>query len=89
MTLYGYQVVASDAMVETIEDWSKCRAPSRARRREKKYPQHVVRKTVPRKDCLIYKDKIVIMHPSILQEFRAQCEKFSASWSSSPFTSRR
>lgn len=65
MQYMGYDVIKSFHMVETVYDWSKCRSPSRAKRRMKKHPQHVVITTVPRKDILfIESQRLMVCHPA-------------------------
>ena len=66
------RIIESDAMVDIVEDWSKCRSPSRAKRREKRGPrfrQRVIRVYVPKKESLMIGGNLY-MHPVTAMEMR-------------------
>lgn len=58
-------------MVESIEDWSRVRSPSRARRRLRLgYPQNIAIRHVPRKDAITMDGgRTYTMHPETAREF--------------------
>lgn len=67
----GMPIIVSDHMVKTVEDWSRVRSPSRARRRLKRgFKQNIVVQTVPRTDVVVFDGKM-IMHPSLLPTLKA------------------
>lgn len=74
LSITGMPLVKSLAMTETVEDWSKVRSPSRARRRMKYgHRQNVVYRQVPRKDFIEFEGKI-IGHPETIKELFRQAE---------------
>lgn len=59
----GMRVVEAPHMVQTVEDWSKVRSPSRARRRMRYgHRQNIVYRTEPRMDA-ITDGHTIYMHP--------------------------
>lgn len=55
-TYMGMKVIVDDNLTETVEDWSKVRSPSRAKRRMKRgFSQNVVYRKIP-------SDKIIVMN---------------------------
>lgn len=84
-TFGGMRVYLSDDMVR--EDWSRCRSPSRAARRERRgHRQHVVR--TPRTDALViptpspgrgvpHPPPTLLMHPQAYRELREMARKNS------------
>jgi hypothetical protein len=74
-TLMGYELVLSDLLTESYEDWSACRSPSRARRRERQgHPQRVRRGLRPVRLVLQVGDRL-LMHSETyysLQEILAK-----------------
>lgn len=66
------RIFESIYLTETIEDWSKVRSPSRARRRQRYgYPQNVVLREVPRKAAFSTDGgRTLHMHPETAREFR-------------------
>lgn len=74
-TLMGHELVLSDLLTEPYEDWSACRSPSRARRRERQgHPQRVRHGVRPATKVLRVGDKL-LMHPETyhrLQEILAK-----------------
>lgn len=71
MRMNGIQIIESDLMVDTHEDWSQVRSPSRARRRRHKHPQRIVVTYTPKKDALVMGNRMV-MHPVMVAELRAE-----------------
>jgi hypothetical protein len=66
----GMQIIESDAMVESFEDWSRVRSPGRARRRMKYgHRQNVQTLQKPRCDALIV-DNRMFVHPVVAHELR-------------------
>lgn len=73
-TYMGMQIIVSEYLVDTIEDWSDCRSPSRAKRRRKRgFAQRVRTVQVPKKDAFIMDSKIM-MHPEIYKEFKRKMD---------------
>ena len=69
-TLMGYPIIESYAMTESVEDWSRCRSPSRAmRRRRQGHPQNVVYVERPKPDVLFFQGKIYV-HPETLRRLQ-------------------
>lgn len=69
-TFMGLKVVTSPLLTETVEDWSDCRSPARARRRLKHgFPQRVKYREVPDKRVHQIGDTVV-MHPDTWQRLR-------------------
>lgn len=66
------RIVESLHMVETVEDWSKVRSPSRAARRRKQgHRQNIVVRQVPRKDAIsIDGGRTFMVHPEAMKELR-------------------
>jgi hypothetical protein len=71
------RIVESFTMTESIEDWSKVRSPSRARRRQRYgHRQNVVMRQVPRKDAItIDGGRTYHMHPETAREFRRMMDE--------------
>lgn len=69
------RIIESEEMVDRstiIEDWSLCRSPSRAKRREKRgHRQRVVRYSPPRKDAVRIGNDLY-MHPVTALEMRRE-----------------
>jgi len=69
-TYMGMKIIVSEYLVDTIEDWSDCRSPSRAKRRLKRgFPQRLKTRSVPKKDAFIFDHK-AMMHPELYEEFK-------------------
>lgn len=64
-------------MSETIEDWSKVRSPSRAKRRMKKgYKQNISFKIVPKDDVIVLKEQnLMIIHSQTLNKLQTEIAK--------------
>lgn len=64
------RIIKSLHMVESIEDWSRVRSPSRAERRRKMgHRQNVVVRLVPRKDAISIDGGVTYMiHPETAKE---------------------
>ena len=66
----GVEIVESDTLVETVEDWSRVRSPGRARRcLAKGHKQNIRTVTRPRRDALVIGGKLYV-HPAIADEMR-------------------
>jgi hypothetical protein len=66
----GLRIIESLHMVDTVEDWSQVRSPSRARRRRRMgHPQRIRIITVPKSEAYQIKDSL-IMHPSVAAQLR-------------------
>jgi hypothetical protein len=77
LTYMGLKIVENPWMTKTIEDWSRVRSPSRARRRRWKHKQNIVTRTVPDKNFYMTADT-VICHPAMVCELRKAMEDNSA-----------
>jgi len=66
------QIIESLVMTKTVEDWSRVRSPSRARRRLRHgYRQNIVVRQVPRTDAITLDGGAsYVMHPEAAKEFR-------------------
>lgn len=59
----GLRIIRDIHMTETVEDWSRVRSPSRARRRRRLgYRQNIDYRVVPKKEAVSIGDALV-MHP--------------------------
>jgi hypothetical protein len=68
MNFAGLRVIESWDMVDTIEDWSRVRSPSRAaRRREQGHRQNIRYSTTPKKVAIRHGDTLY-MHPTMARE---------------------
>lgn len=68
-TLGGVQIITDVNMVDSIEDWSDVRSPSRAKRRQARgFRQNIKIKIVPKK-CVyaINGGRALVMHPDALR----------------------
>lgn len=66
----GVRVIESLEMVDSVEDWSRVRSPSRARRRMRQgYRQNVVVTVTPKQEVLMLGDTMVA-HPVIVDQLR-------------------
>lgn len=68
----GVKLIQSDHMVDQVEDWSKVRSPSRAKRRRAKHKQNIVVSYVPRKDFFKLPDGTLVAHPITIQALKAK-----------------
>lgn len=62
-------IVETEAMADVVEDWSRVRSPSRARRRRHKHRQNIVVTHVPRRGILVADGKI-FCHPAVARQIR-------------------
>lgn len=70
-TFMGLKVLTDRNMTETVEDWSNCRSPARARRRLKRgFPQHVEYRSVPMSP--VRAGEYIIMHPDTWRRLRLE-----------------
>ena len=61
-TYMGMQIIVSEYLVDTIEDWSDCRSPSRAKRRLKHgFSQRLKTKSIPKKDAFVFDNKAMML----------------------------
>lgn len=68
----GLRIIERPDMVDPVEDWSRVRSPSRARRRMKAgHPQHMRIIYVPKKEAYQMGNTLV-MHPVMAAELRRQ-----------------
>lgn len=71
------RIVESWLMVDQVEDWSRVRSPSRARRRRKQgHPQRVFMRQVPKREAIVAGDT-AYMHPEMAREFRRLTEELT------------
>lgn len=74
-TFCSLRVVESLAMTKTVEDWSRVRSPSRARRRMKRgFPQNLRLVEVPRDDAVL-SGGVMYVHPVTMTKLRELVEK--------------
>ena len=74
----GLRIITDINMTETVEDWSRVRSPSRAKRRRKLgHRQNIEWRTVPRKDAFRIGNDLV-MHPETKKAFEALMAKQAA-----------
>lgn len=70
--MIGMKIIEDRNTVESVEDWSRVRSPSRARRRLRYgHKQNIDIKHVPRKEAFKIGDTLV-MHPIMAAEMRRQ-----------------
>ncbi|MGD9728323.1 MAG: hypothetical protein AB7R40_23710 [Nitrospiraceae bacterium] len=76
------RIVESLQMVESVEDWSNVRSPSRAeRRRRQGKRQNIVVQLIPRKDAIsIDGGKTYLVHPEVARELRRTMAQFQDKW---------
>jgi hypothetical protein len=62
---FASRIVEDPNLVDYVEDWSRCRSPSRARRRLKRgFPQNVTMRPVPRQQVYSYDNgRMLVMRP--------------------------
>lgn len=71
----GMRVIAAPLLVDMVEDWSRVRSPSRARRRLRQgHPQNIVLRAVPRREALNVSGALY-MHPDLIAELEAKMER--------------
>jgi len=69
------RVIEDPNMVETIEDWSHVRSPSRAARRLRQgHRQNIIYRTVPKPNGYVAGDTLII-HPETARQLREILEK--------------
>lgn len=74
----GTKISINDQLMsETIEDWSKIRSPSRAKRRMKRgYKQNISFKIIPKEDIIVLKDQnLMVMHSQTLNKLQTEIAK--------------
>jgi hypothetical protein len=70
IVLGALKFITSPHMTEQVEDWSRVRSPSRARRRQRQgHRQNVVMRQVPRKEAIsIDGGSTFIVHPVVADQ---------------------
>ena len=70
----GARIIEDRNLVDAVEDWSRVRSPSRARRRRKRgFPQNIVFRQVPKKEVYsLDGGRTLVMHPDIAREMERQ-----------------
>ena len=68
------QIVEDASLVDYVEDWSKVRSPSRARRRLKRgFRQNVIIRATPNKTVFsIDNGRVLVMHPEVARAFERE-----------------
>jgi hypothetical protein len=67
----GMRIIEDRTLVDVVEDWSRVRSPSRARRRRKLgHPQRIYSREVPREDVYVVEGHTMIMHPEAARKLR-------------------
>ena len=63
----GCRIIEDLTLVDMVEDWSRVRSPSRARRRRKRgYRQNVVMRAVPKQEVYsLDGGRTLVMHPEV------------------------
>ncbi len=81
--MIGSQIIQSDCMVDEVRDWSKCRSPSRARRRHARgIRTRMEIRFVPSTRVLTIDDgRTLVMHPETYRQARAMLDNFAKEWS--------
>lgn len=76
------RIVESLHMVESVEDWSRVRSPSRAeRRRRQGHRQNIDVRLVPRKDAItIDGGRSYMVHPTVAKEMQRILGDFHEKW---------
>lgn len=69
--LDGLRIVEDPYMVETVEDWSHVRSPSRASRRRRQGHRQRIRLLIRPKQQVISGMGRLIMHPEVAARLRA------------------
>lgn len=69
--LDGLRIVEDPHMVETVEDWSDVRSPSRAARRRRQGHRQRIRYVTRPKQQVISGMGCLIMHPEVAARLRA------------------
>lgn len=76
--MMGLRVIVDPTLLDTVEDWSKCRSPSRARRRWRRgIPQRMTLRLVP-KPVVYRMGDTIVGHPDIVAEIGAGAELIKA-----------
>lgn len=74
LTYAGLRVVANPNMTIVVEDWSRVRSPSRAKRRMKRgFAQNVVRRVEP-DPTVVKMGNTLVMHPDTMRALRAKLQ---------------
>ena len=73
----GVRIIESLLMVDTVEDWTNVRSPSRAeRRRRYGHRQNIVVRNVPKKEAIsLDGGRTLTMHPEMARLFRELIKK--------------
>lgn len=74
----GFRVRLDDLLVDTREDWSGVRSPSRARRRRRQgHPQRIKIVGVPKSEAYRIGDMLV-MHPATWRQLQSLMDRENA-----------
>jgi len=73
----GVRIIEDSNLVDYVEDWSKVRSPSRARRRRKRgFAQNIQMSAVAlQKVYSLDGGKTLVMHPDIARAFERQLQR--------------
>ena len=69
----GYNIVMSEHVVDRdtlLEDWSKVRSPSRARRRRSRHRQNIRFYHPPSKQALFLGTNTIVVHPAMYAQLQ-------------------
>jgi hypothetical protein len=67
----GIRIIEDTSLVDLIEDWSRVRSPSRARRRQRRgYRQNIRFINTPKPHAFMIAPNTFAMHPITANEFR-------------------
>ncbi len=67
LTRLAVRIIEDASLVDMVEDWSRVRSPSRARRRRKRgFRQNIVMRAAPKPDIYsIDGGRTIVMHPEV------------------------
>lgn len=73
----GVRIIEDSNLVDYVEDWSKVRSPSRARRRRKRgFAQNIQMSAVPLQQVYsLDGGKTLVMHPDIARAIERQLQR--------------
>ena len=76
----GMEIREDRYMVDTVEDWSRVRSPSRAaRRRRQGHRQNIQFVHVPKPNVFVLFDRVIVGHPVTIAKLVAQAKPLPAS----------
>lgn len=73
----GTRIIQDPNLTDSVEDWSRVRSPSRARRRLRRgFPQNMVVRQVPsRRAVSLDGGRTLVCHPEFLRELKRVLDK--------------